>query len=40
MDIRQEIKELKGEIVNTLKKYESQLVTIVRDDEEAGEEAG
>lgn len=36
VDIRQEIKGLKGEIVSTLKKYESQLVTIVQDDEEAG----
>ncbi len=36
VDIRQEIKGLKGEIVSTLKKYESQLVTIVQDEEEAG----
>lgn len=38
VDIRQEIKGLKGEIVSTLKKYEAQLVTIVQDNEE--EEAG
>lgn len=39
VDIRQEIKGLKGEIVSTLKKYEAQLVTIVQEDEE-DEEAG
>ncbi len=39
VDIRQEIKSLKGEIVSTLKKYEAQLVTIVQDNEE-DEEAG
>ncbi len=39
VDIRQEIKGLKGEIVSTLKKYESQLVTIIQDDE-GDEEAG
>lgn len=39
VDIRQEIKGLKGEIVSTLKKYEAQLVTIVQDNEE-DEEVG
>lgn len=36
VDIRQEVKILKGEVVNTLKKYESQLGSYVKDE---GEEA-
>lgn len=36
VDIRQEIKVLKDEVVETLKRYESQLSTIVGEDEEAG----
>jgi phage shock protein A len=36
VDIRQEVKALKGEIVNMLKKYESQLGEVARDEEEAG----
>lgn len=36
VDIRQEVKTLKGEIVNMLKKYESQLGEMARDEEEAG----
>ena len=37
VDIRQEIKILKGELVSTLKKYETQLDNFVtEDDEEAG----
>lgn len=37
VDIRHELKILKGEVVSTLKKYESQLGTFVKeDDEEAG----
>lgn len=37
VDLRQEIKTLKGEVINTLKKYESQLGTFEKDsDEEAG----
>ncbi|MEN6315434.1 MAG: hypothetical protein ABFD25_14455 [Clostridiaceae bacterium] len=36
VDIRQEVKILKGEVINTLKKYESQLGGYVKDD---GEEA-
>lgn len=37
VDIRQEMKMLKGEVVSTLKKYETQLGTFVREeDEEAG----
>jgi len=35
VDIRQEIKVLKEEIVETLKRYESQLSTIVGEDEQA-----
>lgn len=34
VDIRQDIKALKNEIVSTLRKYESQLVTIAGEDEE------
>jgi len=36
VDIRQEVKSLKGEIVDMLRKYESQLGEVVRDEEEAG----
>lgn len=36
VDIRQEVKSLKGEIVNMLKKYESQLGEVAHDEEEAG----
>lgn len=36
VDIRQEIKILKGDIVNVLRKYDSQLSGIVHDEEEAG----
>lgn len=37
VDIRQEVKMLKGEVISTLKKYESQLGTYIKeDDEEAG----
>jgi cell division initiation protein len=37
VDLRQEIKTLKGEVISTLKKYESQLGTLEKeDDEEAG----
>ena len=37
VDIRQELKMLKSEVVSTLKKYESQLGTFLKDeDEEAG----
>ena len=36
VDIRQEVKILKGEVISTLKKYESQLSDYVKDDEEAG----
>jgi chromosome segregation ATPase len=39
IDIRREIKTLKEEIVNTLKKYDSQLEAYVREDQE-DEEAG
>jgi cell division initiation protein len=34
VDIRQEMKSLKNEVVNTLKKYESQLGTFVPEEEE------
>lgn len=34
VDIKHELKFLKSEVVNTLKKYETQLGTIIRDDEE------
>lgn len=36
VDIRQEVKALKGEIVNMLKKYETQLGEVAHDEEEAG----
>ncbi len=36
VDIRQEVKSLKGEIVNMLKKYETQLGEVARDEAEAG----
>lgn len=36
VDIRQEIKTLKGEIVNMLKKYETQLGEVTRVEDEAG----
>lgn len=37
VDIRQEMKNLKSEVVNTLKKYETQLGTFIsEDDEQAG----
>ncbi|HEX2946363.1 MAG TPA: hypothetical protein VHT96_10455 [Clostridia bacterium] len=36
VDIRQEVKTLKGEVVNMLKKYETQLGEVAREEEEAG----
>ncbi len=36
VDIRQEVKSLKGEIVNMLKRYESQLGELARDEADAG----
>ena len=37
VDIRQEMKALKGEVVSTLKKYESQLGNFIKDDEDEEE---
>lgn len=34
IDIRQEMKMLKGEVVSTLKKYETQLGTFIKDEDE------
>lgn len=34
IDIRQEVKMLKGDVVSTLKKYEAQLGNFIKDDEE------
>ena len=36
VDIRQELKALKSEVVNTLKKYETQLGGIIDEDQQAG----
>jgi len=35
VDIRQEVKILKGEVISTLKKYESQLGSYIKDDDDA-----